>query len=68
MEGELVCLLIYKWLFNFNRFNFCLCVCMLYFFIDFDFEEKDLSYGLDEDLDVVFGMKCCGLWIIIKVK
>lgn len=46
----------------------CVCVCCVVLFIDLDFEEKDLSYGLDEDLDVVLGIKCCGLWMIIKVK
>lgn len=41
---------------------------MLYCFVDFDFEEKDFSYGLDEDFDIVFGMKRRGLCIMIKVK
>lgn len=68
MEGELVCLLIHKRLFNLNRSNSCVYVCVLHPSTDSDSEEKDLSYGLDEDLDVALGTKRRGPRTTIKAK
>lgn len=69
MQRELVCLLIYKRLFNLNRSNFlCACVRCVVSSTDSDSEEKDLSYGLDEDLDVALGTKRRGPRTTIKAK
>lgn len=43
-------------------------VCVLHPCADSDSEEKDLSYGLDEDLDVALGTKRRGPRTTIKAK
>ena len=43
-------------------------VCVLHCFTDSDSEEKDLSYGLDEDLDIALGTKRRGPRTTIKAK
>ena len=68
VEMALVCLLIHKRLFNLNGSNFCVYVRLLHCFTDSDSEEKDLSYGLDEDLDIALGTKRRGPRTTIKAK
>lgn len=67
-ENELVRLLIHKRLFNLNRSDFSVFVSVLHCFADSDSEEKDLSYGLDEDLDIALGTKRRGPRTTIKAK